>query len=341
MLRSAFRRDELYRKDIFPSPQSVIGNATHKLKEVAIRGDLKGQTGAALRNEASRLWEEEIDKGYGKMRSMALADPPVPTEWYRYQINRMSAIRDLEGLATTLYSADSNEQFRADPEVLLKAYDGTLQGIVDLVRKSDDGIEIVDYKTGDLLERENPQHMEPQIKPAYTRQLLLYAHLYHQQTGIWPTKVTIGKADGSQSFSFNPDQLEADRLAAEALEMLEQYNEDARSGSLLATPSEEACRYCAFKAACSSFFGAANAEWEFEDRYSVKGKVGLMQPDIGLVLLIEVTGNVDVSQINVLKVPIGFFAYREVGDIVSFSELQGAPSRGLGFRWWSRSWKWN
>ena len=338
MYRSGFEHDQVYRQDLFPSPQIVIGNAAHKLKEVGTRGDLAGLAGADLRNEASKLWDEEVALGHGEMVARALGDPPMPAAWPGYQLSRMSAIKDLEAspVETFFHGASAS----ADPEVQLTAHDGAITGRVDLVRVTADGVEIVDYKTGDLFERESQGDGEPPLKAAYRRQLLLYAYLYHEGSGAWPTRVTVQKADGSQSVSFRPDPAEAESLAAEALGLLKRFNRDAKAGALQASPSQDACRACPFKAACPSFFDAAGEEWDLGGRHCVRGKVASMTPGTGLVVLEGAVGNVEPIQAHVLRVPRAFFEHHAVGDTVSFSDLEGGPGKGLGFLWWSRSWGW-
>ena len=338
MYRSGFERDPVYRKDRIPSPQIVIGHATHKLKEVATRGDLSGLSEADRRAAAARLWEEEIAKGHGEMVGLALGNPPNPQGWANYQSSRISAIKELERSATG--PVFPNDGISAEPEVLLTAHDGAISGRVDLVLETADGVEIIDYKTGELSEPENQTSAEPCLKSAYKRQLLMYAYLYQQRFGQWPVRVTAQKTDGSQSFSFSPDQSEAAMLAHEALELLDRFNRDAKAGSLQATPSPEACRNCPFKAACPSFFNAAGPDWDLGHRFSVKGQIASMTPATGLGILDGTAGNVAARPIPILKVPRRFFELRNIADTVSFSDLSGGPDNGLRFLWWSRSWKW-
>lgn len=338
MYRSGLERDPLYKRDRFPSPQIVIGNATHKLKEIATRGDLGGLSQAERKSAAATLWEEEITKGRSEMVALALGDPPQPEGWPNYQKNRIYAIKDVELSTSTHGFADSD--FSANPEVLLNAHDGAITGRVDLIRETADGVEIIDYKTGELAEPGSEAAGEPRLKSGYRRQLLLYAYLYHARFGIWPIMVAAQKANGRQSFSFSPSHSESEALAAEALDLLNQYNQGAKTGALQASPSPDGCRFCPFKAACPSFFEAADEDWDLGGRFSVRGKVASMSHSTRLVTLETTDGNARQGATHIGRIPEEFFDLRSVGDTVSFTDLIGDPGKGLSFLWWSRSWKW-
>ena len=338
MYRSGLERDPLYNKDRFPSPQIVIGNATHKLKEIAARGDLNGLSQADRKSAAANLWEEEITKGRETMVALALGDAPQPEGWPNYQKHRIYAIKDLE--LSTVAHGFADPDFSANPEVPLKAHDGALIGRVDLVRETAEGTEIIDYKTGELAEPESEAAGEPRLKSGYRRQLLLYAYLYNAQFGVWPVKVAAQNANGSRSFSFSPDHSEAESLASEALELLKRYNQDAVARTLQANPSQDGCRFCPFKAACPSFFDTANEDWDLGGRFSVRGKVASMSHGTRLVTLEAAVGNARLGTVHIGRIPEDFFEHRSVGDTVSFADLAGDPDQGLSFLWWSRSWKW-
>ena len=231
----------------------------------------------------------------------------------------------------------------ADPvgaEVKLNAKSGRLIGTADLIQQTPDGAHIIDYKTSDIYVQLDSQSGERLLKPQYRRQMQLYAYMHYERTGKWPIKLTVSSSDGTASESIDPNPEEANSLAAEAIELLDEFNLSVEAGSLGGSPSVDSCAWCPFKAACPSFFDRVQADWNLGGRSTVRGQISSFDPARNLVTLVAVKGNVLQDQVHVLHVPHDFFTYRRPGETVSFSNLEGNSDRALEFVWWSRSWKW-
>jgi len=318
----------------------VIGTATHKLKEVATKGNFGALSKSEKEVAASNLWDEEIAKGHDRMVELALGKPVDPKGWRRYQLNRISAIKYLVDSSNKLNLETTKTEAHIGAEVKLDAKSGRLIGTADLIHETPDGVHIIDYKTSDIYGSPDSQSGERLLRPQYRRQMQLYAYMHHERSGEWPIKLTVSKSDGTASESIDPDPQEANSLAAEAIDLLDEFNLGVESGSLGASPSVDSCSLCPFKAACPSFFKAVQADWKLGSRTTVRGRISTFDSTRNLVTLDAVTGNVVQDQVHVLHVPNDFFAFRRSGDTVSFSNLEGSPDKALEFVWWSRSWKW-
>jgi hypothetical protein len=118
---------------------------------------------------------------------------------------------------------------------------------------------VIDYKTGDVFE-----HGEDNVvKASYVRQLQLYAFLVKESTGRWPGRGVLFPMEGPPvEIDLCPSHCE--RIAAEALELLDRYNSAVSSPTGvpgLASPSPETCRWCAFQLICPAFWATADSSW--------------------------------------------------------------------------------
>lgn len=131
----------------------------------------------------------------------------------------------------------------------LTSRDGLLWGQVDAYFMSKDGIDLVDYKSGAVLEGDAP-------KQDYESQLYFYAYLIHETHSVYPRSLGLVGRDGLVvSLPPSPDRSSA--LAAEMRSLLAQYNDVVSRSQLpeeLATPSSESCLFCERKAICERFW---------------------------------------------------------------------------------------
>ena len=142
-------------------------------------------------------------------------------------------------------------------------------GRVDRVEHTPHGARIIDLKSGWTVR---------ELTDAQRRQLLIYAYLWHQHAQEWPVEAAIQHPDGTRlGVEVSP---EAALAAVEELRgNRDAFNDAARAGiepSELASPENETCARCAFKATCPYFFGQASAEWEWY-RPSVLVRVGAVR----------------------------------------------------------------
>ncbi len=139
----------------------------------------------------------------------------------------------------------------AGVEVWLESDDGLLGGFVDRIVPGKLGVELLDYKTGAITEREAGI-----VKPAYEAQLLLYAAIYHETCGEWPIRLTLTNLAGG-NHQVPLDTARARNIMEQARTKLTAINNLIASGAppqRLATPSPDACRFCGYRPVCKGYW---------------------------------------------------------------------------------------
>ncbi len=98
----------------------------------------------------------------------------------------------------------------------------------------------------------------------------LYAFLEWQTSGDWPESAHLLPFSGAP-VDVDVDASACERLAAEAVELLQDFN-DAVPGDQPAAPSAQACGYCPFPPNCRAFWSECGASWQ-QDILAVAGTV--------------------------------------------------------------------
>lgn len=336
-LRFAFRQDGKFSKHQIPNPASVLGIASHKLYQELWNGSLLGTNN--VRSRLETMWDEEVATGFARMKEAASGEVPDPKTWPFYQVKRISTILDIVRITSGDESSRESSSSSTQAEVWLKGHGGLMIGQADVIHTSEAGTEIVDYKTGRIFDSEESSNGESTLKPAYKRQLLIYSDLYHEMYGVWPFRATISSLNDG-SFSIVPDPVEAGKISSEAMDLLRQFNQQAAMDAFEASPSEEACLYCQFKAVCTAYLGRSEVGWRSTGT-TVRGTVKGIDKDGRWIQLTNISGNTDRTEVIVIQVPSALVVSVEVGEILSFSSLTGREEKeSLDFRWWSQMWRW-
>lgn len=255
-LRAGLARVQSASGLVLGNPKAWLGTAYHEV--LAAVGK---HAGAA---SAIDVWEQAIHEQHERAKAHPLDRRfGPPNRWPGYHLVRAIALMRAQqvvderdsgatyaGALPGGYVAPSDGHERR-----LTAAGGRLVGRPDLLR--DDAV--IDYKTGDVFE-----HGEDDVvKASYIRQLQLYAFLVMESTGRWPARGVLLPMEGFP-VEIMLDPTDCERVAAEALGLLDQYN-SAVSGAVgvldLATPSPETCRWCPFQLVCPPFWGAADRSW--------------------------------------------------------------------------------
>jgi hypothetical protein len=110
-----------------------------------------------------------------------------------------------------------------------------------------------------------------EIRPEYVIQLKLYAALYHEGTGSWPARLELVPLNG-EVHEVPYSSQESLKLLEHARSLLRQVNDDLASHAsdweaveqALAVPSAAACKFCAYRPACSAYLArdsASDPDW--------------------------------------------------------------------------------
>jgi CRISPR/Cas system-associated exonuclease Cas4 (RecB family) len=230
------------------STAARLGSVCHAVLDKAVRNGLLEQPN--WRGGVERLWDAEL--AYETDRAVAVGLTEQPKKWPGYQLKRARLLQVAERVRTFLTALPGDAEVRTEES--LTADHGRLYGRPDLIIRSSARHQIIDYKSGAVVERETNRPRQ-----AYVRQLQLYAYLEHEATGSWPTTAHLFPLQGA------PVEIEVDpqvcsQLAKSALDALDTYNA-AVPQTPPPSPAPEHCRWCPYAVACASFWEECDETW--------------------------------------------------------------------------------
>jgi hypothetical protein len=273
-LRAAYESDTSFRGSVPSSPAARLGTACHRVLELAGAGALPPAGDPQWRQQFEAAWASAVaEQEEERQRNPLEAHWPPPERWPYYSARKVATRRLCERISRSTNGQiagrprDSPLAEQALQEQRQQAFGGKLRGRADVIRRSPEP-EIEDYKTGSLADGETGD-----IKPQYRTQMLLYAVLEHEATGVWPKRATLIPLQGAPGV-IEIDAAEATAAAEAALDALASYNEQVQAGTPivdLATPSPAACRFCPYAVGCSAFWSAADETWLEEGITAVAG----------------------------------------------------------------------
>lgn len=238
---------------------AALGEICHTLWEREGRGDFDDIPESDLGPSLSEAWDEAEAKAAATLQeSLGGAAPPPPSRWPDYLVKRLGLLTLIK--KSILARGASERQASGDSGALvedsLEAAGAHLRGRPDRIIWSHGIAHIIDLKT-----------CAPgvEMRPEHRRQLLAYAYLFYKRHGVWPATATIQYVNGERR-SFDVSPAEAEQVAQEMARALESINTPTDDVLDLATPSPDACRWCAFRAACKPFFDAVDESWGLLDR---------------------------------------------------------------------------
>jgi hypothetical protein len=243
---------------VLSNPKAWLGTAYHGVLERL--PELGGAEGPARVQE---LWRQEI----GRLEQQASGHPlnrrfGAGTTWRGYYLVLETLKIRAANLAPAQRVQSGNIAAQTFREEDIVGFGGKLKGKPDLGR----GDEIIDFKTGNIYEVADDENTSPALKQAYIRQLRLYAYLIHEATGRWPRRGLLYPIAGPP-VEVDVDPVACVQEANETVALLDRYNAEAArntDAAALASPSPEACRWCAFKMVCPSFWSNVQEGWALD-----------------------------------------------------------------------------
>jgi len=232
------------------SPSAQLGTVVHMLIEAATRGQIKNE------QDMLSCWETSCKKAEQEMQKSELEHHLVPlaSSAHNYEIKKImafSVVRKLFRGGSVPVKTERSKNLEL--EVWIETGDGKIGGKIDLIKHTQEGAEIIDYKTGAVTES-LPDNEG--IKQEYSHQLKLYAALYFSVHGEWPVRLAlIGMDSVEYEIPFTHD--ECVQLLDEAKHDLDELNQLIASGlpnEDFSRPSPEACRYCLYRPACKAYW---------------------------------------------------------------------------------------
>jgi CRISPR/Cas system-associated exonuclease Cas4 (RecB family) len=177
-------------------------------------------------------------------------------------------------------------------EKWLESKDNLIGGKIDLLIESEQETEILDFKTGaikqDVLDDDG--EIGSEIKSEYQEQLKLYAYLYFENTGRFPTKLSLVDL-AKQKFTVPFSESECNAIFEESKLLINSTNNCIDKGIFTANPSVANCKYCLYRPACSFYLKHIENDNSFNDvSGSIQNVVRFQNGNVNLYL--ESKGNI-------------------------------------------------
>ena len=241
------------------SPAAILGSIAHKLLEEAGRGEVE-----ATETDLCRRWYELIDDRDDLLRDSELEKhlAPLTNSLPDMDLVRIRTVRKALELARsdqvsrTLTRSRLRKRFKGN-EIPVRSSDGMIVGVIDSVVEDEQGyVTIQEFKSGSILRSQKGVH--PVIREEFIVQLKIYASLYNDTFGRWPSSLELVSLAGSiyrVPFSKN----ECTDLIMEIKELTLKINAALKKYTIndsvhfLAHPSRSACRFCEYRPLCGPY----------------------------------------------------------------------------------------
>lgn len=254
LLAEAFEK-----KPLLPvSPNAYFGTVLHKILELIARG--------VIRNE------DDFNKAFDEQ--VRLQEENLKQQGYDFFVPLQKNVKDF-GMKKILLKKHlrniserpaTSSGVKYSSEKWFESKDKLIAGKIDLVIEVEREAEIIDFKTGaitqDVLDDEGEIFTE--IKEEYKEQLKLYAYLYFETNGKFPTQLSLVDL-AKQKFSVSFSQSECNSIFDEAKILLQSTNDSISKGTFAANPTEANCKYCLYRPACSFFLKQIETVYFFND----------------------------------------------------------------------------
>ncbi len=240
------------------SPNAYLGTVLHKMLELIVQSNVKDE------NDFNRLFNEQI----------GIIESKLQESGYGFYVPLQKNVKDFglkkvllkKHLRTNHEQPVKHRDTRFYSEKWFESNDKLIAGQIDLVIESGDIIEVIDFKTGAITDNilDDDGEILMEVKEEYKDQLKLYAYLYFDNTGKFPTNLSIIDLS-KQKFAIDFSKEECLVVYEKAKELLNITNECVRAGHFSANPTETNCKYCLFRPSCSFFLEKLETDYSFND----------------------------------------------------------------------------
>ena len=289
---------------------SSLGNIAHKVLASVHKGALSTFTGENEELAFNEIWKKIEKEEFEKIQSQwTNTIVPQPIRWPRYFAVKTTtqylvgiAIKSGEVWKSTEVSSGrttSYEQPFPWVEKFLECEELSLKGIPDLVKETSDGLEIVDYKTGNVSDSEK-----------YSTQMHVYLMLLKKVSERKVTKLLI-RDSTLQEMEVPIEQSIIIRIKKDVSTAQSYLNLQKAPANV----SIENCRFCEFKNVCNEF--QQSSIQESSDRVFLEGEI------------LQIHSSLDGSKVS-LQLNIHKAIPLKLKDIVWISGLSVKPDFSVG-----------
>jgi CRISPR/Cas system-associated exonuclease Cas4 (RecB family) len=247
------------KKPLLPlSANAYFGTVLHKMLELISKG--------AVRNEDdfNKMFDEEVKSVEENLQKQGYYFfIPLQKNAKDFGMKKILLKKHLRALSEQSAKASS---VKYHSEKWFESRDKLIAGKIDLVIEAGEETEIIDFKTGavkqDVLD--DAGEVVSEVREEYKGQLKLYAYLYFENTGKFPTRLSLVDL-AKQKFLVDFSQLECHVIFEEAKILLHSTNETITEGRFSANPTAANCTYCLYRPACSFFLKQLETNHSFND----------------------------------------------------------------------------
>ena len=236
------------------SPAARLGSVAHAVLEEAAKGFIHD------RPTFDNCWDKHLGRIESQMSSSPIESHLVPLidSARAFEVKKLHTWKLVLTEFIERRQLDKSNTY-VGSEVWIQSHDAKVVGRIDLLIAKNGNCEIIDYKTGAIVDESGS------IKEEYKLQMKMYAALYHESEGVWPNRLTLVGVDRKR-FEVSFESSNCTQLLASFTDNIAKLNERILEGANeadLSSPSAETCRYCLYRPGCSNYWNQRtdSEEW--------------------------------------------------------------------------------
>lgn len=229
-------------------PAQWLGDVCHRVLDRLVADGLL--IGDAWEAALETAWREELDQQVRRLAAQRVSNVFGSAEdWPGYELKRARLMIAAARVRERLLVLPRGTAILT--EVPLQGRGGLLRGRADLILRGELEHRVIDYKTGSVTDGED-------LRPAYQRQLQLYALMEAETSGRWPRHAEVLPLTGPP-IEVRVDPHRCEEVADRAIALLEAYNRGT-PGPPNHRVNEDTCPHCPFAIRCPAFWERWGAE---------------------------------------------------------------------------------
>lgn len=251
--------EAMNKKALLPvSANAYYGTVLHKMLELISKGAIRNEVdfNATFQEQIKLMEEKLVADGYDFF-------VPLQKKVKDFIMKKILLKDHLRNISERPARA-SNTKFHS--EKWYESKDKLIGGKIDLVIESEQETEILDFKTGAITQDvlDDDGEVSSEVKAEYKEQLKLYAYLYFENIGRFPTQLSLVDL-AKQKFTVNFSVNECKTIFEEAKLLLNSTNNCIEKETFTANPTEVNCKYCLYRPACSFYLKHIETDNSFND----------------------------------------------------------------------------
>ncbi len=251
--------EAMNKKPLLPvSANAYYGTVLHKMLELISKGVIRNE------NDFNNIFQEQIQ----------LMEEKLVADGYDFFVPLQKKVKDFimkkillkDHLLNVTERPPRGSNTKFYSEKWFESKDKLIGGKIDLVIEAEHETEILDFKTGAITQDvlDDDGEVSSEVKTEYKEQLKLYAYLYFENTGKFPTQLSLVDLT-KQKFTVDFSEKECKAIFEEAKSLLDSTNNCIDKGTFAANPTEANCKYCLYRPGCSFYLQHIEKDNSFND----------------------------------------------------------------------------